>query len=325
MGFSGFPHAATEDAAIEMVAFIKAHTDIGVAHLDNGVPWTESSLGQDYPQEFLDSWAPELIAVPDEGPFYLAISPGRGGELQVHEKAAPLSAELEGKAYDDPLVIQAYQTFAQRAVEYFSPDYLALGIEVNEQYEHAPATWAAYAALHNAVYDLLKASYPDLPIFATLTLHNLLHDDAQVAAMDDIMDKNDLIAISYYPFLNTDTEAAESFEWLEQQFDHLGKPWVMAETNHAAEPTQIPGDGALIGSEEIQLAYHEFMLDYADTKEMPFVVFFIHRDYDDLWEQFGDLWPPFYIVWRDTGILDGAGNPRPTNQHWEEWFGYPLR
>ena len=57
------------------------------------------------------------------------------------------------------------EEFAQR------PNYLGIGIEVNEIYLAGPNKWRAYAALHRHVCQELKRDHPDLPSFTSFTLH----------------------------------------------------------------------------------------------------------------------------------------------------------
>src|SRR5688500_17328384 len=65
------------------------------------------------------------------------------------------SPDLKGKRYDDPLVMKAYLSYCRRAVEFFKPDYLAIGIETNEIHDAGAKTWRAYVTLHER---------PDLPV-----------------------------------------------------------------------------------------------------------------------------------------------------------------
>ena len=67
------------------------------------------------------------------------------------DKAGPLPAELNGKNYDDPLVMKAYLAYCRRAIEFFKPDYLAIGIEVNEIHNLGPKAWDAYVTLHKHI------------------------------------------------------------------------------------------------------------------------------------------------------------------------------
>jgi len=141
MGFTGFVYDITPEAVAASRKFVRENADI-LAHHIEGVPWTEAMNGQPFPKALLEEWAGKKLATPPKGKIYLAISPGRG-ELKVADKAGPLPAELKGRSYDDPLVMKAYLNYCQRAVEFFKPDYLCIGIEVNEIHNLGPKVWDA--------------------------------------------------------------------------------------------------------------------------------------------------------------------------------------
>ena len=78
------------------------------------------------------------------------------------------------------------EEFAQR------PNYLGIGIEVNEIYLAGPNKWRAYAALHRHVCQELKRDHPDLPIFTSFTLHGMLNEtgrkrEEMLSAFQEIM------------------------------------------------------------------------------------------------------------------------------------------
>lgn len=130
MGFTGFVYDTTPEAVAASRKFVRENGDI-LAHHIEGVPWTEALHDRPFPRAMLEEWEGKKTATPSRGKVYLAISPGRG-DLKVADKAGPLPSELRGKRYDDPLVIKAYLAYCRRAIEFFRPDYLAIGIEVNE-------------------------------------------------------------------------------------------------------------------------------------------------------------------------------------------------
>ena len=172
MGFTGFVYDITPEAVAASRKFVRENGDI-LAHHIEGVPWGEALSGRPFPEAVLEEWEGKKAATPLGGKVYLAISPGRG-ELKVMDKTGPLPKELAGKTYDDPLVMKAYLNYCRRAVEFFEPDYLAIGIEVNEIYrDGGPKKWDAYVALHQYIYKELKRDHKDLPIFASWTLHQM--------------------------------------------------------------------------------------------------------------------------------------------------------
>ena len=145
MGFTGFVYDITLEAVTGSRKFVRENGDI-LAHHIEGVPWTEALNGQPFPKALLDEWEGKKSATPPKGKVYLAISPGRG-DLKVADKGGPLPRELAGKAYDDPLVMKAYLNYCRRAIEFFKPDYLAIGIEVNEIHDAGTQAVASLCGL----------------------------------------------------------------------------------------------------------------------------------------------------------------------------------
>ncbi len=153
MGFTGFPYDYSLEAVQEARNFSQKNADI-IAHHIEGVPWAELLADKPFSKELLNDWNGKKEAMPKGGKVYLAISPGRG-TLKEAEKSLPFPIELRGKSYDDPTVMKAYLSYCRRMLEIFQPDYLAIGIEVNEIYQVGPDKWKAYAALHRHVYEEL--------------------------------------------------------------------------------------------------------------------------------------------------------------------------
>ena len=204
MGFTGFPHDISIEAVIHAREFSHQNADI-IAHHIEGVPWAELLEDKPFSDELVNEWKGKKEATPKSGKVYLAISPGRG-DLKPGEKSLPFPKELVGKSYDDPVVMRAYLSYCRRMLEFFKPDYLAIGIEVNEIYQAGPDKWRAYAALHRHVYQELKKDHPDLPIFASFTLHGMLNltgrsRESMLRAFSEIMPFSDFVAVSFYPFI----------------------------------------------------------------------------------------------------------------------------
>jgi len=199
MGFTGFVYDTTLPAVTASRQFVRENGDM-IAHHIEGVPWAASLQGEPFPKELVTSWSDKKLSTPRGGKVYLAISPGRGS-LKVSEKAAALPAKLEGKPYAHPLVKAAYLDYCRRSIKFFEPDYLAIGIEVNEIHSSGKKNWEAYVDLHQHVYRELKKDHPELPIFASFTLHNLYKEKGAILSeFKELMAFNDFVAVSYYPF-----------------------------------------------------------------------------------------------------------------------------
>ncbi len=333
MGFTGFPHDITLPAVIEARKFCRDNGDI-IAHHIEGVAWTECLQNKPFPKKRLIDWKGKKEAGTKKGKVYLAISPGRGS-LQLLEDCQPIAKELQGKPYDDPLVMRTYLAYCRRMIEIFEPDYLAIGIEVNDIYKDAGSdVWKAYVGLHKHVYKALKREHKDLPIFASATLHNMLvvrgkKRQEYINAFSQIMPYCDYVAVSYYPFIQAGTtETAKSLAWLDDSFGKYNKPFAFVETGEAAQKITLPSSGQKIrGTAEKQRQFMIQLLLFAETHDTKFVVWFIHRDYDAMWDKIKKQKhvPEAFMVWRDCGLLDEEGNQRPAFSIWEKYFKKSLR
>jgi hypothetical protein len=322
MGFTGFVHALTAEAMTETTDFCRRHGDL-IAHHIEGAAWAEMHAGQPLPEEMLKKWSEKRARKPDGGKVFLALSPGRG-ELKIAEKCAPLPDALKFKTYDDPAAAAAYLAYCERAIEYFQPDWLVIGIEMNEIIKSNSAAWQAYVRLHEKTYQALKKKHPKLPIAASCSLHNLFKGgDAMFAEWQRLDAWNDFVAVSYYPFLAP--SRTEPVDWLLAKTGK-SKPVAFVETNDSGEPLPMPQAKVTIpGSPENQVEYYRFLFARAQEHRFEFIVSFIHRDYDTLWEAIKDSAPEIFKAWRDCGFLDENGKARPSLALWDEWFARPWR
>lgn len=71
-------------------------------------------------------------------------------------------------------------------------------------------------------------------------------------------------------------------------------------------------------------ACSEKLFSAARDRKFAFVISFVHRDYDALWEKIRGTAPEFFVAWRDGGLVDGKGEPRPALELWRRTFALPL-
>lgn len=324
MGFTAFPHDITVEAVNQTRQFVRTNADL-IAHHIEGVPWAEALRNEPFPKELVSDREMKRSMTPPGAKVYLAVSPGRG-ELKLAEKGTtPIPPELRGKTYDDPLVQKAYLNYCRRSIEFFKPDYLAVGIEANEIFGAGKDKWRAYVELHRRVYRELKKEHPGLPIFASYTLHNLIKARGEMLkASQELMPFNDFVAVSFYPFFITETPD-EAFKWLMESFDPFGKPYAMVETNDTAERLEFPQSKFVLnGTPEKQAAYVRTLLALAEQRRFRFVVLFIHQDYDALWDTIKATAPELFIAWRDCGLIDERGRSRPAYAVWRDYLNRPF-
>lgn len=323
MGFTGFVPAMTLEGFTSTKDFCRKHGDLIAHHLE-GAAWTEMHAGQPIPADLLKKWKDHRGRTPDGGKVYLALSPGRG-ELKIADKCAPLARELKSKGYDDPAVIAAYLAYCEKAIDYFKPDWLVIGIEMNEVMTSNRTAWKGYLRLHEETWKALKKKHPKLLIAASCSLHNFHKGgDAGFAEWQKLDAWNDFVAVSYYPFLCADR--TKPIDWLLEKVAPGKKPVSFVETNDAAEVLPMPQAKVTIqGTPEKQRDYYEHLFRLAERHRFEFIVSFIHQDYDSLWEAIKSTAPELFMAWRDCGFLDESGKPRPALTVWDAWFAKPWK
>lgn len=350
LGFAPFPPDLPDSniqALIDTYDRIDEHGDIIAHHFDDGIPWPESAAGGGF-----DSYHPNLQAdwnfrremTPAGHDVYVAITPisisrdrlapyrGANPDTPLSELGSP----WDSISFDDPLVRQAFLQHAVNTVEFFRPDYLAIGIEVNLLMHLAPDEWPGYLELHSATFEALKQRYPSLSIFVTATAGELLPgltaaDPAgQQQVLAEILPLTDMLGISFYPFLTalgTDPLPDDIFLRIDELTD---KPIALAETGFPAQAQQLQFEMAgntieldLDGTAEKQLAFFQRLLDAAERHQFRFVINFVPADYDALCDaiQCSD----FARIWRDTGLWDEAGTGRPALDLWDAQRARPIR
>jgi hypothetical protein len=334
MGFTSWPYAATAEAVQGTYAFIGTNADLVVEHLDDGVPWAESLRDAPFSKAFQEKITARRKNRPPRMKLLLSLTPLNLGRNALAESAGngqrpPLPAELKDKPFNDPQLVRAYASYCRRMVEYFQPDFLLTGIEANELLNNQPEAWNAYRELSRQVQRGLREKFPQLPISESVTLHKLL--DRQNHGLVEyrkqiqaFVEDHDFFAVSFYPFflgLHTEKEFAEALDYLPR---FTRRPIAITETGHPAEPLKIrtwnldfPADA------EEQAAFVRALLSRAQAHRYRFVTWWTARDFDELWRTFPEAVKDLGALWRDTGLIDQAGQPRPAYETWKGWLGKP--
>ncbi|MEM9954431.1 MAG: hypothetical protein AAF846_22675, partial [Chloroflexota bacterium] len=186
------------------------------------------------------------------------------------------------------------------------------------------------------VYTTLKAEYPDLPIFATICAISVeTNNTAQlINAGRQVAEYSDIVGLSIYPYLLGDIGLRGRANpqnlpdnWLSRWVEiDPEKPFAITETAYIAEDLSMPDFGISIsGTEEYQANYVERLLYEAQLYNAEFVIWFIVRDYDAFVitiEGFG-IEAEAFLIWRDTGLFDEQGRPRPALAIWDSWLTIP--
>ena len=103
-----------------------------------------------------------------------------------------------------------------------------------------------------------------------------------------------------------------------------GKPFAVSETGFCAEDLNMDEYGVHIhGTEEWQADYVQKLCAEANKLDALFVLWFIYRDYDNLYNSM-DNPPTAFKIWRDTGIKGGDGKRRQAHNVWDTWKSLPY-
>lgn len=348
MGFTPFPHAFTVEAVEAAYDVVSRNADMIVQHFDDGVPWQEALDNADNATDYRSTYAGNFLGDldykrehnPAGHAIYLAMTPLgplRGG-LALHRGDSanePLTPPWDTYALDHPDVVKAYIQHCLNMIEHFEPDYVAYAIEANilAYYDQLNGTdkWSEFVNLVKEVYPVIKARHPDLPIFISLQV-GFFHLDSTRQTLDigRILPYTDYMAISAYPYTDTPDPADLPDEYFSELFDLAPtKPVVIAETAWPAEDVEdVNNPGTIIAAEDPQRQqqYIRRLIDEMDRRDSRFMTIFFTRDYDDFWDSDFQYYPDAQLIrtWRDTGLYDGAGNPRPALDTWLDALARPI-
>jgi hypothetical protein len=329
LGFTDYPYSLAPEAYGETVDIVRRDGDMAAMHFDDGVPWQEALSEEAY----APGWAAELnaraAAMPPGHVVYLAVTPiafSRDG-LAPHRGEAgnePLVSPWDTYPFDAPEVIEAFRAHAENMIGIFDPDYFAYAVEANMLVDFAPDKWTAFVTLAREVYTRLKARHPNLPCFVTLQADSFhANRQAHTAAIAQLLPYTDFIAVSSYSFTLTADPGllpADHFSALADLAP--AKPFAVSETGWPAEAVTAPYPATIPASEATQQAYVSRLLADADDLSAAFVMWFVSRDYDDLWESYLQYQPNAALLrlWRDNGLYTGDGTPRPGLETWRGWL-----
>jgi hypothetical protein len=327
LGFTPFPYDISAEAVEYSYSHIAADADMAAHHWDDGVPWPEALAGTEYHPNIMADWQYRRENTPPGHLVYCAVTPinlARSGlaPCKASEGDMVLPPPWDTHGFDHADVKAAFLNYCVQVIEYFSPDYFCMGIEVNLLMKNVPAKWPAYLELHRYVYGRLKSVYPELPVMVSLTGMDLVegytdavHDD-QTQVMRDIEPFSDWFGVSLHPFMSVYLADSIPDDLCASVFSLSDKPVFVCETSYPAETFSINGGSLMFnGSETKQDRYFEQLFSEAHARGIRGIVNFVIRDYDALWRAIGSP-DDVNKLWRDTGLYDENGKPRPARDRW---------
>lgn len=355
LGFTPFPYDFNSDPVVlnqivdDVYNKLTVNADLVTHHFDNGIPWNDA-LSDTFPyaDHIMSDWQTRRDRTPVGHKKYLAITPiniDRNGLSLLRDTAddMPLVTPFDTYAANGDFNVQdvktAYLNYCKRVITYFNPDFFAIGIETNLLRKNTNATtWAKYVELNHYVYTQLKASYPNLPVFVSVSpveaIEGYVGESAeftgdaagyaasQVSAINDVLTDSDYYAVSLYPYMTNYYASPIPNDLFDNLFALSGKPIAIAETGMLAEDLTAYSV-TFLGSEARQNDYVSLLLSKANDYQLKFVNWFVQQDYDQLCDYLGGC-TDFQKLWRDTGIYDGTGNTRTSYTTWQQWLARPL-
>ena len=363
MAFTPFPYDYSADPTTAATILDNVYTDLAnntdmvAHHFDNGIPWN-AALIDTYPYDahIMSDWQTRRDKTPPGSKIYVAITPinsDRAGLAKLRGSAddMTLTSPFDGYAsagdFNNMDVKTAYLNYCKRVIAFFNPDYLAIGIEVNLLRKNTDAaTWVKYVELNHYVYTQLKALYPALPIFVSVSPVEAIagyvgptaefagaadpaaaYAASQLSAINDGLADSDDYAISLYPYMTVFYNSSFPNDMLDKLFGLSSKPIVVAETGMLAQDIDITvGSSTLTftGSDAAQNNYLSQLLQKANDYHAQFISWFIQQDYDQLCVALGGC-TETQKLWRNTGVYDSTGTARTSYTTWTQWLARPQQ
>ena len=322
MGFSSWNYGPELKDITETYSFIQSNGDLYSEQIDHKIPWSAYINNSPLPQTFLDDINFRKTKRTSHHELIVSVSllnTDRSDLNEDYDGSIPSYSALNDKKIED-----AYFQHLKFIVDELSPSYMILAMESNELRIKNQSKWEEYLLLMKQIRSRMKKEYPNLLLSESMTLHNWYNStdvDYQSEISTYINAHLDFAAISYYPFL-INQHSKEAFQ---KAFDFLHNsiqvPIALVETAHLAEDLNLTSlNFTLSGSPTEQAEYLSVLMQNAQQENYYFVVWWCHRDYDLLWDQFPTDQKELGSIWKDTGLLDGNGEQRVSYQEWESWF-----
>lgn len=332
MAMTPFPYDYTPEAIEQTYDTLEKHCDFIIHHFDEGVPWPEVFEDKPWPAGVEQELALRVSMLKQDRQVFLAVTPispmrdslaGYWGTQGNMERPG----DWKQKDFDDPDVIAAYTNFCRRMIQEFRPDYMAYGIEVNLLATKSPARFDKFLVLATRVRQVLKTENPELPLILTIQIDQYDNDAERFReTVARILPLTDFIVVSSYPVGAKAARGELPKDW----FSRIAalapeKPFAVAETGFIAENLVLEKYGVRIpGSEKGQAEYVHFLLHQSSKLNARFVVWFVSRDFDALWEKLAPLGiDEIFKLFRDMGLFDEAGTAREALRIWDQWLALP--
>jgi len=328
-GFTPFYFDLTTSAIEQTHHIVEKYGNLYALHFDNGIPWHEALHDKPFPDKLQREWEGLRRRKPAFHKVYLGLAPVAKDRKTVSPSCEGSLSPWEKKPvyFDNGKVKKAYLNYVKKAVNYFEPDYLNLGIEAGEVAHRDKKAWKQFSTLYRYVRTALKKSHPDLQVGISFGLHTLMTDKKVAKSADALLKDCDFIGVSFYPYMSQFHEKfgakplvappgqwTDALDWLAS---FTNKPIAVCETGYNVENVSLPKyDIKMKGNSLLQKQYVRDLVKIARRDAYLFVVWFLPIDYDALYEKLpvGD---GTNRIWRNIGLFDKNLKPRPALKYWQ--------
>ncbi len=324
MGFSTWAYAPRVESVDSTYQFITNNSDIYSEQIDFKIPWNAWINGLPLPIEYINDIAARTSRKIPNTKLTVSVS-------LLNNSRDELAFDFDGTipnytALNDVQIEDAYFQHLKYITNQMNPDYLVIAMEVNELLKNAPEKWDSYKLLMVNIRIRIKQEFPSLSISESVTLHNFHQPDVpnSQAYIDEIANyanSMDFVTISFYPFfkgLKTKDDFQEAFDFLHEK---INKPIAFAETSHLSEDLTVASFNLFIpGNQSEQNEYLESLLINAQENNYRYIIWWAHRDYNELWESFPEEDKDLGKLWISTGIINEEGTEKEGYFTWKLVF-----
>ncbi|MFV0426476.1 MAG: hypothetical protein ACK5KU_05495 [Beutenbergiaceae bacterium] len=330
VSISPFPYDLTVESVEQVGGLVSTAGNLYTVQLDNGVPWRDADAGNDFSSGVMEEWERHRSYIGADQQVYLAIAPLQDDRLswstgfdggQAPEWATWESIDLER-------LRTAYLNYVNRAIEYFQPTFLNIGVEAGDLAHNDPQKWETLAEVLADSYQELKSAHPGLTIGVSWSLP-LLMLPAVLEESTTLIEVLDYVGISFYPYLDQfysrlggvdlpqqPNQWREPYAWLSANID---KPLAICETGYSSVPVQLEEFDLDIGGDpDTQSLYVQELSVITAQDDYLFTVFFLAVDYGALTRE---LELPAMELWQYTGFFDEDLVPKPA---WDAYIRFWL-
>lgn len=315
VGIGPFPYDLTTEAVERVRKLVEANGSVYCVQLDSGVPWNAAATGGAFDAATMDTWKRHRDSIAPHHQVYLAIAPL--AEDRTSWATAPAGDSAPAWARDEthlaPELQAAYLRYVLRAVEYFRPTYLNIGVEAGDLAAKLPSKWPLFERLFLATKAAVAKAHPGLKIGISSGLP-LLAMPGVLPRARRVLDASDYVGISFYPYMSEfyarfgaallpapPGQWRDPLAWLAQ---NVRTPIAMCETAYSSQDVRLLRFNLVLhGTPELQQQYVSDLAAIAARDRYLFTVFFLTVDYGALMEKLrpGDETPR---LWEFTGFFD---------------------